>query len=144
MTDVSKGEDASHLPPAIELKNVSKAFGLVQANKNINLQVGKGTIHGIVGENGAGKSTLMNILYGLHAADTGEIRINGELVEIRSSAHAIALGIGMVHQHFMLVPNFTVLENVMLGSEKGWSLPESEQAALEILKSLSDKIRHGC
>ena len=139
MNNVSTGEDATHPPLAIELKNVSKAFGLVQANKNINLQVAKGTIHGIVGENGAGKSTLMNILYGLHAADTGEIRINGELVEIRSSAHAIALGIGMVHQHFMLVPNFTVLENVMLGSEKGWSLPDSEQAALEILKSLSEK-----
>ncbi|MFT5114238.1 MAG: ABC-type uncharacterized transport system ATPase subunit [Parasphingorhabdus sp.] len=146
MDNVSIGEDASHPPHvgrngplAIELKNVSKTFGTVQANKNINLKIARGSIHGIVGENGAGKSTLMNILYGLNEADSGEIRINGELVQIRSSAHAIKLGIGMVHQHFMLVPNFTVLENVMLGSEEGWSLPESERATLKILQDLSEK-----
>jgi general nucleoside transport system ATP-binding protein len=133
---------SSHLPdgpPAIELKNVCKTFGTVQANKNINLAIARGSIHGIVGENGAGKSTLMNILYGLYEADSGEIRINGELAKIRSSSHAISLGIGMVHQHFMLVPNFTVLENVMLGSEEGWSLATSEQATLKTLKDLSEE-----
>ncbi len=106
-------------PPAIELRGVSKTFGLVQANKDIDLVVQPGTIHGIIGENGAGKSTLMNILYGLHRADSGEMYINGTLAPIHSSADAIACGIGMVHQHFMLVPNFSVLENVMLGSEGG-------------------------
>ena len=134
-TEKGKGDSPSL---AIELKNVSKTFGTVQANKDISLEVRKGSIHGIVGENGAGKSTLMNILYGLHVADSGEIRINGERAQIRSSADSIRMGIGMVHQHFMLVPNFTVLENVMLGSEGGSFLPDSEQATLETLKQLSD------
>ncbi|MEO0910653.1 MAG: ATP-binding cassette domain-containing protein, partial [Pseudomonadota bacterium] len=81
-------------PPAIELRDVSKTFGNVQANKNISMKIEKGSIHGIVGENGAGKSTLMNILYGLHTADTGDILVNGQKTNIRSSADSIALGIG--------------------------------------------------
>ncbi len=105
--------------PAIELVGIDKKFGPVHANKNINLTVAKGTIHGIVGENGAGKSTLMSILYGFYQADHGEIRISGSPIVIRDSQAAIAAGIGMVHQHFMLVENFTVLENVMLGAEGG-------------------------
>jgi ABC-type uncharacterized transport system ATPase subunit len=107
------------LPPAIELIGIDKRFGLVHANKNINLSVAKGTIHGIVGENGAGKSTLMSILYGFYHPDSGTIRINGIDTPIHSSDAAIAAGIGMVHQHFMLVEPFTVLENVMLGVEGG-------------------------
>ena len=106
-------------PPAIELIGIDKRFGPVHANKNINLSVAKGTIHGIVGENGAGKSTLMSILYGFYQPDAGEIRINGKDTVIHSSDAAIAAGIGMVHQHFMLVEPFTVLENVMLGVEGG-------------------------
>jgi ABC-type uncharacterized transport system ATPase subunit len=106
-------------PPAIELIGIDKSFGLVHANNNINLAVAKGTIHGIVGENGAGKSTLMSILYGFYHPDAGEIRVDGKPVSIRSSDDAIAAGIGMVHQHFMLVEPFTVLENVMLGAEGG-------------------------
>jgi general nucleoside transport system ATP-binding protein len=100
--------------PAIELVGIDKSFGPVHANKNINLNIAKGTIHGIIGENGAGKSTLMSILYGFYQADQGEIRISGKPILIRDSQAAIAAGIGMVHQHFMLVENFTVLENVML------------------------------
>ena len=103
---------------AIELKGIDKSFGLVHANRNINLKVRKGTIHGIIGENGAGKSTLMSILYGFYQADHGDILINGQKVHIRDPNAAIAAGIGMVHQHFMLVENFTVLENIMLGAEE--------------------------
>jgi simple sugar transport system ATP-binding protein len=106
-------------PPAIELIGVDKSFGPVHANKNVNLRVERGIIHGIVGENGAGKSTLMSILYGFYEADAGQILVNGEPVRIRSSREAISHGIGMVHQHFMLVPPLSVLENVMLGAEGG-------------------------
>ncbi|PZO82513.1 MAG: heme ABC transporter ATP-binding protein [Mesorhizobium amorphae] len=102
---------------AIELVGISKSFGPVRANRDIALRVEKGTIHGIIGENGAGKSTLMSILYGFYQADEGEIRVNGKPTAILSPNHAIASGIGMVHQHFMLVQNFTVLENVILGAE---------------------------
>ncbi|MCA0425116.1 MAG: ABC transporter ATP-binding protein [Proteobacteria bacterium] len=103
--------------PAIELIGIDKRFGAVHANKDIALRIEAGTIHGIIGENGAGKSTLMSILYGFYEADKGEIRVNGAPVRIRSSADAIALGIGMVHQHFMLVEPMTVAENVLLGAE---------------------------
>ena len=124
-------------PPAVELKDISKAFGDVQANRNISLCIGKGTIHGIVGENGAGKSTLMNILYGLHPADSGAILIDGQPVKIRTSSDAIAAGVGMVHQHFMLVPNFSVLENVMLGSEGHALLKSGRKETLKLLEELS-------
>jgi simple sugar transport system ATP-binding protein len=103
--------------PAIELIGISKSFGAVRANREIDLKVARGTIHGIVGENGAGKSTLMSILYGFYQADAGEIRVNGVPTTIRTPNDAIAVGIGMVHQHFMLVENFSVLENVILGAE---------------------------
>ncbi len=111
--------------PAIELRGISKAFGPVQANRDISLSVARGTIHGIVGENGAGKSTLMSILYGFYRADAGEIYINGRLTPIPDSQAAIAAGIGMVFQHFKLVENFTVLENVVLGAEDGALLKPS-------------------
>ncbi|MDX3809872.1 MAG: ATP-binding cassette domain-containing protein, partial [Bosea sp. (in: a-proteobacteria)] len=106
-------------PPAIELVGISKRFGAVAANKDVSLAVASGSIHGIVGENGAGKSTLMSILYGFYEADAGEIRIKGELRRIRSPADAIAAGIGMVHQHFMLVETLSVVENIVLGAEGG-------------------------
>ncbi len=115
---------AADAPPAIELVGIDKSFGPVHANANVNLVVERGLIHGIVGENGAGKSTLMSILYGFYEADRGEIRVNGEPVRIRSSREAISHGIGMVHQHFMLVPPLSVLENVMLGAEGGPLLAE--------------------
>jgi len=123
--------------PAIELIGISKAFGPVQANKDISLSVAKGTIHGIVGENGAGKSTLMSILYGFYKADAGEIYINGKLTPISDSQAAIAAGIGMVHQHFKLVENFTVLENVILGAEGGALLRPSLAKARAVLVELA-------
>ncbi|MCC5779782.1 ABC transporter ATP-binding protein [Nitratireductor sp. B36] len=102
---------------AIELKGISKSFGAVHANRNIDLKIEAGTIHGIIGENGAGKSTLMSILYGFYQADRGRIDVSGKKAAINTPSDAIALGIGMVHQHFMLVQNFSVLENVILGAE---------------------------
>jgi len=102
---------------AIELIGIDKSFGLVRANRDISLKIPAGTIHGIIGENGAGKSTLMSILYGFYQADRGEILIHGEKAKIETPSDAIARGIGMVHQHFMLVHNFTVLENIILGAE---------------------------
>ncbi len=107
---------------ALELIGISKAFGPVQANQDIHLAVKQGTIHGIVGENGAGKSTLMSIIYGFYEADSGQIRVGERDVTIRSSAQAIALGIGMVHQHFMLVEPLSALENIVLGLEGGLTL----------------------
>ncbi|MGF1625487.1 MAG: ATP-binding cassette domain-containing protein, partial [Alphaproteobacteria bacterium] len=106
-------------PPAIALRHINKHFGPVHANRDISLTVAKGTIHGIIGENGAGKSTLMSILYGFYQADSGEIMVDGRPCPIVSPDDAIKAGIGMVHQHFMLVYPFTVLENVVLGLETG-------------------------
>lgn len=98
-------------------RGISKSFGSVRANDNVSITVKRGTVHAILGENGAGKSTLMSILYGLIRPDGGEILINGRVVSIRSPRHALDLGIGMVHQHFMLVDPLTVTENVVLGSK---------------------------
>ena len=123
--------------PAIELKGISKAFGPVQANKDISIRVMPGTIHGIIGENGAGKSTLMSILYGFYKADKGEIYISGKKVAIPDSQAAIAAGIGMVFQHFKLVENFTVLENVILGAEDGALLAPSLRKARKDLAALA-------
>ena len=125
-------------PYAIELRGISKRFGAVKANHNIDLPVKRGTIHGIVGENGAGKSTLMSILYGFYQADTGSIHINGQAVQINSSRDAIDAGIGMVHQHFMLVDTFSVLENIMLGAESHALLSHSAADARKKLQKLAD------
>lgn len=122
--------------PAIELKGISKAFGAVQANKDISIRVMPGTIHGIIGENGAGKSTLMSILYGFYKADKGEVFIHGQKTAIPDSQAAIAAGIGMVFQHFKLVENFSVLENVILGAEDGRLLRPSLSKARKTLKNL--------
>jgi simple sugar transport system ATP-binding protein len=132
-------EIAPDAPPAIELRGISKAFGPVQANKDISIRVMPGTIHGIIGENGAGKSTLMSILYGFYRADAGEIRIKGQKTEIPDSQAAIRAGIGMVFQHFKLVENFTVLENVVLGAEDGRLLRPSLAKARRALKELSEE-----
>ncbi len=122
---------------AIELRGIDKRFGDVYANKQIDLQVRKGSIHGIVGENGAGKSTLMSIIYGFYHADKGEMLIDGNPFKPHGSQDAIAAGVGMVHQHFMLVNNFTVLENVILGAENGWRLGKSLAAAEKLLGELA-------
>ena len=125
--------------PAIQLKGISKAFGPVQANKDISISVAPGSIHGIIGENGAGKSTLMSILYGFYKADKGEIWIKGNRTEIPDSQAAIAAGIGMVFQHFKLVENFTVLENIVLGAEDSGMLMPSLSRARKELKALEEE-----
>ena len=101
----------------IELRGISKRFGSVQANKNISLDIRAGEVLGLLGENGAGKSTLMNVLSGLYQPDSGDILIDGAPVTFDGPGDSIAAGIGMVHQHFMLVPVFSVVENVILGVE---------------------------
>ena len=109
-------------PPALETRGVNKWFGANHANRDVSLAVPKGTIHGVIGENGAGKSTIMSIVYGYLPADGGTILVEGRPVAVRSPRDALAAGIGMVHQHFMLVDPFTVLENVLLGAEGGVTL----------------------
>ena len=126
---VPVAEKATANVSAIRLDRICKSFGTVHANSDVSLEVPAGTIHGIVGENGAGKSTLMSVLYGFYQADSGTISVKGKAVEIHNSADAIKLGIGMVHQHFMLVPVFTVLENVMLGVEGGLLLASGRAKA---------------
>ncbi len=137
MADTSQAGRQETAVPAIELKGISKAFGPVQANKDISIRVMPGTIHGIIGENGAGKSTLMSILYGFYRADAGEIFVQGKQVDIPDSQAAIAAGIGMVFQHFKLVENFTVLENVVLGAEDGALLRPSLSKARQELSALA-------
>ncbi|KMO95738.1 heme ABC transporter ATP-binding protein [Streptomyces roseus] len=110
--------NASSPPLAVELNGITKRFPGVVANKDIAISVRKGTVHALIGENGAGKSTLMKILYGMQKPDEGTIAVDGEQVSFSSPGDAIARGIGMVHQHFMLADNLTVLENVVLGGEK--------------------------
>src|SRR5688572_13471886 len=105
------------MTPVLELRNITKRFPGVLANDHVSFTLEQGEIHALLGENGAGKTTLMNILYGLYQPDEGEIIVRGQARQVTSPVDAIAAGIGMVHQHFMLVPVFTVTENVMLGEE---------------------------
>src|SRR2546426_7684014 len=104
-------------PPVLELHGITKRFPGVLANDHVDFDLRRGEVHALLGENGAGKSTLMSILYGLYSADEGEILMNGEPVEINSPKAAIERGIGMVHQHFMLIPVMTVTENIVLANE---------------------------
>lgn len=121
---------------AVQMHGITKMFGSFCALNNVHLDVKKGTIHAILGENGAGKSTLMNVLYGLYQADAGEIFLNGEKVNIKNPNIAIEHGIGMVHQHFMLVENFTVTQNIILGNEvtNRFGLLNMKKAREEILE----------
>ena len=127
----------------LELKNITKTFGSVVANNNVSFTVHKGTIHAIVGENGAGKSTVMRIAYGFYNADSGEILVEGDPVQIRTPHDAIKLGIGMVHQHFMLVDTMTVAENIILGAETGSAANLDLDKANREIKTLSDELRLG-
>ena len=127
----------------LELKNITKTFGNVVANNDVSIKIEKGTIHAIVGENGAGKSTIMRIAYGFYTADSGEILVDGKTVNIKNPHDAIALGIGMVHQHFMLVDTMTVAENIILGAETGSKANlDLDKANADIL-ALSNKLRLG-
>ena len=125
---------------AVQMKQICKYFGSFCALDHVDLNVRKGTIHALLGENGAGKSTLMNILYGFYRADEGEILLNGEPVEVKNPSVAIKHGIGMVHQHFMLVENFTVTQNIMLGAEttKGFDVLDLESVKAQI-RELSER-----
>ncbi len=127
--------NASSPPPAVELHGITKRFPGVVANKDIAITVRKGTVHALIGENGAGKSTLMKILYGMQKPDEGTIAIDGEQVSFHTPGDAIARGIGMVHQHFMLADNLTVLENVVLGGEKLYGIGAK---ARKKIKEISD------
>jgi len=129
------------MQPAVEFRKISKAFGAVQANADVSFTINQGAIHGVIGENGAGKSTLMSILYGYYRADSGQLLIGGQERAIRTSHEAIALGIGMVHQHFMLVENMTVLDNVMLGSEGGFKLAAHRKQVEAKLREICTRYR---
>src|SRR5918994_3108205 len=125
----------------LELREITKRFGDVLANDHVNIVVKPGTIHAIVGENGAGKSTAMRIAYGFYTADSGEILVDGQVREIRSPHDAIALGIGMVHQHFMLVETMTVAENIVLGAEPGTTVALDLKRAASQIRQLSEEFK---
>src|SRR6478609_6338000 len=127
----------------LELRNITKTFGDVVANDAVSLTVQKGTIHAIVGENGAGKSTIMRIAYGFYNADSGEILINGKAVTIRNPHDAIIQGIGMVHQHFMLVDTMSVAENIVLGAETGSVVNLDMEKANREITALSNELKLG-
>ena len=125
----------------LELRHITKTFGDVIANNDVSLSIAKGTIHAIVGENGAGKSTIMRIAYGFYNADSGEILVDGNPVQIKTPHDAIALGIGMVHQHFMLVDTMTVAENIILGAETGSAANLDLDKANRDIEKLSGELR---
>src|SRR6185295_2285353 len=124
---------------ALELRQITKRFGTLVANNAVDFELRRGEIHALLGENGAGKSTLMNVLYGLHQPDEGEILVDGSRVEIHSPRQAMNLGIGMVHQHFMLVPVMTVAENLVLGAEPRNGLLLDYKAAARRTRELSER-----
>src|SRR5882757_6386493 len=125
----------------LELRNITKTFGTVLANDGVSFKVEPGTIHAIVGENGAGKSTAMRIAYGFYTADSGDIIIDGQVRQIRTPHDAIALGIGMVHQHFMLVEPMTVAENIVLGAEPGNAASLDLKKAADEIRKVSDEFK---
>ena len=125
----------------LELRNITKRFGNVLANDRVNILVRPGTIHALVGENGAGKSTAMRVAYGFYRADSGEILIDGTARQIATPHDAIACGVGMVHQHFMLVGPMTVAENIVLGAEPGSALALDLATAAADIRRLSDEFK---
>jgi simple sugar transport system ATP-binding protein len=136
----SSAQAAADVPtPAIRLRDIVKSFGPVQANRGAELEVARGEIHALVGENGAGKSTLMRVLAGMYAPNSGSMQVNGRDVTGWSTSEAIAAGVGMVHQHFMLVPTLTVAENVVLGSEITRGVALDRAAAEAAVRDLSAK-----
>ena len=124
--------------PAVEMRGIDKSFGAVQALSGVNLSVEPGAIHALIGENGAGKTTLMRILYGATPANSGEMFLNGQRVSFANSAQAIAHGIGMVSQHYAVIPDLTNLQNLMLGAEPGWLI--QGQTAAQRAEDLAQKM----
>ncbi|HMB27865.1 MAG TPA: ATP-binding cassette domain-containing protein, partial [Blastocatellia bacterium] len=135
---VAKMANTSINQNIIEMRGITKRFGAVTANKGVDLSIPANTIHAVVGENGAGKSTIMKVLYGFYAPDEGEIWIDGVRREIKTPHDAIASGLGMVHQHFMLAPPMTALENIVLGAEPGGALKIDFKRAEEQVNKLSE------
>jgi len=123
---------------AVSMKGICMSFPGILANDHVDFEVEQGTIHCLLGENGSGKTTLMNVLFGLYHKDSGNISINGKDVEIKNPANAESLGVGMVHQHFMLIPQLTILQNIILGAEPGGFVIDMEKARGEV-QSLVDK-----
>lgn len=123
---------------AVSMKGICMSFPGILANDHVDFEVEQGSIHCLLGENGSGKTTLMNVLFGLYHKDSGDIRINGKAVEIRNPADAESLGVGMVHQHFMLIPQLTILQNIILGSEPGGFVIDMEKAR-DTVQALVDK-----
>src|ERR671920_1587924 len=129
-------------PVVLEMRGVTKAFGPVKANDDVSITLRRGEILGLLGENGAGKSTLMKILYGLYSPDSGSIFVDGEEAQIRDPKDAVSHGIGMVHQHFTLIPPLTVAENIVLGAEpRGGTLHISlnTEEAIRATEALSER-----
>src|ERR671924_1628497 len=124
-------------PPVLELRGITKRFPGIVANDHVDLDLLDGEVHALLGENGAGKSTLMNVVYGLYSPDDGEIVVKGETVRMRSPKDAIDRGVGMVHQHFMLIPVMTVAENIVLATEPHRGPLLDEDAAEERVRELS-------
>src|SRR4051812_40650609 len=143
MANDGAGRDGA--PPLAHLEHITKRFPGVVANDDVSLEIRPGEIHPLIGENGAGKSTLMHVLYGEYGADEGRIRVRGEEARITSPRAAIALGIGMVHQHFSLVDPFTVAENVILGDEGGGILhPDAaERRVAELAEAYGFRVAPG-
>jgi ABC-type uncharacterized transport system ATPase subunit len=138
---VTQASPSARQSSALELRNITKRFGDVLANDHVNIKVEPGTIHAIVGENGAGKSTVMRIAYGFYRADEGEILVDGQVRQVNTPHDAIALGIGMVHQHFMLVEPMTVAENIVLGAEPGAAVSLDLSKAAKQIRALSDEFK---
>ncbi len=128
--------------PLVELRGIGKRFGTVTANEAVDFTVNRGEIHALLGENGAGKTTLMNILYGLYQPDAGEVLIKGRAVRLQSAQDAIRRGLEMVHQHFQLVPSFSVIENVTLGRPSSrWPLLEDARRVRRRISDISSRYR---
>ena len=138
-TPNATAEDGKEQEPVIEMRDIVKRFGDFVANDHVQLKLHKGEVLAILGENGAGKSTLMNILYGMLRPSSGEILVRGQKVEMDSPEKAISLGIGMVHQHFMLIPPFTVAENIILGAEPMQGLTVDLNGAKKKIRELSEQ-----
>jgi simple sugar transport system ATP-binding protein len=139
LPDQNENQAAVGRPSAVEMRNISKRFGQVLANNQVSLSVPAGSIHAVIGENGAGKSTAMKILYGFYTADSGEISIDGNIESIKSPGDAIRLGLGMVHQHFMLVEPLTVTENIILGQEPVAGVSLDYKRARERVQQISEQ-----
>ncbi|MGZ5270150.1 MAG: ABC transporter ATP-binding protein [Ramlibacter sp.] len=138
MSEARAMHPSTAAPPAVHMAGIHKRFGPVLANDGVTLRIAAGTVHGLVGENGAGKSTLMSVLYGFYAADAGHIEVFGQPVAIEGSADAIRAGLGMVHQHFMLVENLRAIDNVLLGAEPHALLRVAEAQVRPRLQQLMD------